>query len=46
MCRAVTLVYATAPEILQTQGYTKDVDWWSLGILVSPEDSHTALSVS
>lgn len=23
-----------APEIIRSQGYTKAVDWWSLGVLI------------
>jgi len=23
-----------APELLESQGYTKTVDWWTLGVLI------------
>jgi protein kinase A len=26
--------YFTAPEIIQSKGYGKAVDWWSLGVLI------------
>jgi serum/glucocorticoid-regulated kinase 2 len=31
LCSKVT---PSAPEVLDTNGYNKDVDWWSLGILL------------
>jgi hypothetical protein len=27
-------IFITAPEIIQSKGYGKAVDWWSLGVLI------------
>lgn len=32
-CSLITCVYL-APEVIQSKGYGKAVDWWSLGVLV------------
>ena len=31
---ALCFVEYIAPEVIQTQGHTSAVDWWTLGILI------------
>lgn len=33
-CSDISMFFYLAPEVIQSKGYSKAVDWWSLGVLV------------